>query len=241
MGADETQLRLSRANITSPAAGVVMARLIEPGSRVSAGMKSSEPTGSIGMVFRLYDPTRLQVRVDVPIADAGKIRVGTPCSIVSEALPNTTFRGSVLRVVHEANIQRNTVQFKLSIQNPSPVLKPEMLTRVKLHAPANPRGTETRVGESPIDTAAALLVPTSAISTVSENNATVWIVDVASGSPVARLREITTSSSSTEGYTVVRSGLQLTDRVILEPPSTLRDNAPLEVLGERTTTQATNP
>lgn len=241
VGVDEANLRLARTVIVSPVGGVVLSRLIEPGSRVSAGMKGPEASGSVGTVLRLYDPTRLQVRVDVPIADAAKVGVGTPCSIVSEALPDTTFRGSVLRVVHEANIQRNTVQFKLSIENPSSVLKPEMLTRVKLHASASRRTETTQAGEIPAERDTILLVPTSSLSAVSENKATVWIVDVVSGSPVARRREITTASSSIEGYTVARSGLQLTDRVILEPPSTLRDNAPLDVLGERTTTQATNP
>ena len=67
---------------------------------MSAGAASSG-RGMSGAVVRLYDPARLQVRVDVPLVDAAKVGVGTAAQITTEALPNVVFRGSVTRVVHE--------------------------------------------------------------------------------------------------------------------------------------------
>ncbi|MFO0492105.1 MAG: efflux RND transporter periplasmic adaptor subunit, partial [bacterium] len=146
-------------------------------------------------ILRVYDPAKLQVRVDVPLADAAKVSVGTRATVSTEALADQTFRGVVSRVVHEANIQRNTVQFKVALDAPSPVLKPEMLTRVKLHAPAiasRQRGTSTGGIEASGHGEGGdmlLLVPTAAVTSAGKEKGQVWVVDTSGGSPVARRRD----------------------------------------------------
>jgi multidrug efflux pump subunit AcrA (membrane-fusion protein) len=243
---DEAALRLARMEVRSPVAGVVLARLVEPGSRISMSGKGGDagPAGAMmGAVLRVYDPAKLQVRVDVPLADAAKVSVGTRATVSTEALADQTFSGVVSRVVHEANIQRNTVQFKVALDAPSPVLKPEMLTRVKLHAPAitsGQRGTSTGGGEASGRGEGGdmmLLVPTVAVTSAGEDTGQVWVVDTSGGSPVARRRDIATTPSADEGFTAVTGGLRLTDRVILDPPSppAIQDGTRLKVLGERTT------
>lgn len=243
---DEAALRLTRMEVRSPVAGVVLARLVEPGSRISMSGKGGEsgPGSSMtGAVIRVYDPAKLQVRVDVPLADAAKVGVGTRAIVSTEALADQTFSGVVSRVVHEANIQRNTVQFKVAIDAPSPVLKPEMLTRVKLHAPgatSQRRSNSSSGGPSAGDGGGGdsiLLVPTAAVAAVGADKGQVWVVDTSSGSPVARRRDIVTAPSADEGFTAVTSGLRLTDRIILDPPAppAIKDGTRLRVLGERTT------
>lgn len=243
---DEAALRLTRMEVRSPVAGVVLARLVEPGSRISMSGKGGEsgPGSSMtGAVIRVYDPAKLQVRVDVPLADAAKVGVGTRAIVSTEALADQTFSGVVSRVVHEANIQRNTVQFKVALDAPSPVLKPEMLTRVKLHAPgatSQRRSTSSSGGPSAGDGGGGdsmLLVPTAAVAAVGADKGQVWVVDTSSGSPVARRRDIATAPSADEGFTAVTSGLRLTDRIILDPPAppAIKDGTRLKVLGERTT------
>ncbi|MBL8765461.1 MAG: efflux RND transporter periplasmic adaptor subunit, partial [Phycisphaerae bacterium] len=183
---------------------------------------------------------KLQVRVDVPLADAAKVSVGTRATVSTEALSDQTFSGVVSRVIHEANIQRNTVQFKVALDAPSPVLKPEMLTRVKLHTPAiasRQRGTSTGGGEASGHGESGdmlLLLPTAAVTSAGEDRGQVWVVDTSGGSPVARRRDITTTPAADEGFTAVTSGLRLTDRIILDPPvpPAIRDGMRLKVLGE---------
>lgn len=244
---EEAALRLARMEVRSPVAGVVLARLVEPGSRISMGSKSGEGAAAAGMtgaVLRVYDPARLQVRVDVPLADAAKVGIGTRATVSSEALPDQTFSGVVSRVVHEANIQRNTVQFKVALDAPSPVLKPEMLTRVKLHGLASAsraRAVGDTGGASSAGGDAAdmtLLVPSAAVRSLGDDKGEVWVVDAGGGIPVARRRDITTMPSTDEGFLAVTSGLRLTDRVILDPPAppAIKDGTRLKVLGERTTT-----
>ncbi|QOJ00980.1 MAG: efflux RND transporter periplasmic adaptor subunit [Phycisphaeraceae bacterium] len=243
---DEAVLRLERMDVRSPVAGIVLAHLVEPGTRISMGGLSGDAglAGSMmGAVVRVYDPAKLQVRVDVPLADAAKVSVGTRATVSTEALADQTFSGVVSRVVHEANIQRNTVQFKVALDAPSPVLKPEMLTRVKLHAPAiasRQRGTSTGGVEASGHGESGdmlLLVPTAAVTSAGEDKGQVWVVETSGGSPVARRRDITTTPAADEGFTAVASGLRLTDRIILDPPAppAIRDGMRLKVLGERTT------
>lgn len=242
---DEAALRLSRMDVRSPVAGIVLARLVEPGSRISMSGKGGEAaatSGLMGAVLRVYDPTRLQVRVDVPLADAAKVGVGTRAVVSTEALPDQSFSGVVSRVVHEANIQRNTVQFKATIEHPSPVLKPEMLARVKLHGPAtishgHRSGGSDSFKASPGDAGGlVLLVPASAIAESGAGTGRVWVVDVSGGSPVARRRDVATSPAADPGFVLVTSGLRLTDRVILDPPQApeIQEGTRLKVLGERT-------
>ena len=68
----QAQLRRERMKIRTPVDGVVMTRLAVPGSKVmlEADMKES------AHVVYLYDPQKLQVRVDVPLADAAQVGVG---------------------------------------------------------------------------------------------------------------------------------------------------------------------
>jgi len=125
--ADEAALRLDRMTIRSPITGVVQRRRIVPGTRLMVA--GDNPDAAI--VAYLYDPASLQVRVDVPLADAANISVGQPCEVVVEILPDQTFTGVVTRIAHEADLQKNTLQVKVRVQDPSPMLRPEMLTRVR--------------------------------------------------------------------------------------------------------------
>ncbi len=117
-----------------------------------------------------------------------------------------------------------------------------MLTRVKLHAPTvafQRRPDADAVGPATGEDNGSdliLLVPTTAIASIGEGRGQVWIVDTNEGNAVARRRDIATTLSSDEGFTIVTSGLRLTDRVIVDPPAppAIRDGTRLKVLGERT-------
>lgn len=124
---DEAGLELERMTIRAPISGFVQQRLKVPGDKV---MLASDDPHSAHLVH-LYDPNRLQVRVDVPLADAAHVRVGQRCEIVVEVLPDHVFSGTVLRTVHEADLQKNTLQAKVAVNDPLPILRPEMLARVK--------------------------------------------------------------------------------------------------------------
>ncbi len=127
---DEAALELERMTIRAPISGFVQTRLKVPGDKVILMMDSPHSAHLV----HLYDPQRLQVRVDVPLADAAYIAVGRQCEVIVDVLPDRTFAGEVLRVTHEADLQKNTLQVKVKVIDPDPILRPEMLTRVKFLA-----------------------------------------------------------------------------------------------------------
>ena len=77
---EEAELTLARTEVRAPVAGVVMTRLAAPGSLV--GMDASTTA-----VVELFDPKNLQVRTDVPLADAGRLRVGQQAQVQFDSLP----------------------------------------------------------------------------------------------------------------------------------------------------------
>ena len=111
---DEAKLRLERMKVVSPVFGVVIDRMVAPGSKVMFDMDSPHSAH----VVHLYDPNRLQVRVDVPLADAAHVGVGQPARVIVDVLPEKEFNGRVTRFVHEADIGKNTVEVKVAIEDP---------------------------------------------------------------------------------------------------------------------------
>ncbi|UCF32961.1 MAG: efflux RND transporter periplasmic adaptor subunit, partial [Phycisphaerales bacterium] len=207
---DEAALRLERMHVRSPAGGVVMARLVEPGSKVMLNM--DHPRSA--QVVRLYDPNRLQVRVDIPLVDAAKVGVGQPAEVIVEVLPDKVFHGQVTRVVHEADVQKNTLQVKVAIEDPAPEIKPEMLGRARFLAVADSSTVDGR--ESNL----RLFVPKS---TVFERagRSFVWLADHVE--EVARLRAIKPGRLTLDDWMAVAEGLRPGDRVIIDAPADLED------------------
>jgi RND family efflux transporter MFP subunit len=214
---DDAALRLERMDVRSPAAGVVMKRLSEPGAKKMLAMDDFHSAH----VLHLYDPQRLQVRVDVPLADAAGLGVGLGAEIVVEVLPNRTFGGEVTRLVHEADIQKNTLQAKVAIRDPVPELKPEMLARVRFLAPASADGAQE---------AQHVFAPERLLERNGSNRARVWIVD--KGAEEARKREVTLGTRRRDGWVEVVSGLRQGDVVIDAEQDSLDDGRKVRIVGE---------
>ncbi|MEZ6164535.1 MAG: efflux RND transporter periplasmic adaptor subunit [Phycisphaerales bacterium] len=161
---DEANLELDRMTIRAPIAGFVQRRLKAPGDKVLRGM--DDPYSA--HIAHIYDPSKLQVRVDVPLADASQVFKGQRCELVVEVLPDRVFEGEVLIVTHEADLQKNTLQIKVRVIDPDPVLRPEMLTRVKFLP-------EQATTKSQASTSQSVRVPSTVLDS-STGNERVWIV-----------------------------------------------------------------
>lgn len=214
---DEAQLRLDRMDVRAPVAGVVMSRLVEPGSKL---MLSSNEMRS-AQVVRLYNPDKLQVRVDVPLADAAKVGVGQRAEVVVDVLPEHVFTGHITRIVNEADIQKNTLQVKVAIENPVPAIKPEMLARARFLANADvPAGGQPQL----------LAVPESVVLRHAGGHTMVWVADQARN--IAVPRTISIARTTPDGWVHVDSGVQPGDRLIVDPPDNLKDGSRIRIVGE---------
>ena len=199
---DTSRLRLERCTVRTPVAGVVIERLTSPGSRLNLGVGPHT-----AHVVHLFDPRELQVRADIPLADAARVGVGQSAEIVVDLLPDTVFRGSVSRFLHRADIAKNTIEAKIRIEDPSPLLKPDMLARVRiLEATAeDPENGVTR-------TATRIFVPTEAIQ-----DGVAWVIAEREGDRgTARRRSVEVGPRIEAGWIEIVDGLRPGDLVILD-------------------------
>lgn len=222
---EEAELMLERTVIRAPMDGVVMSRSVVPGTRIAIAGDGPGEQHFPG-VARLYEPSQLQVRADVPLTDAGKVGIGTRAHITTEAAPNRTFHGEVTRIVHRADIQRNTVQVKVRIDEPNSLLKPDMLTRVRFLSAG-----ETSIAGQDADPATGnaekagslrLYIEERAVINRNGDRADVWVVEPGRDGRSSRAvrREITLGDRDGE-MVLVRSGLRPGDRLIVNPPDSL--------------------
>ena len=207
-------LALERTRIRAPIDGVVMVRGAVPGM-AAGSMGDGKP------LFELYDPSRLQVRADVPLADAGRIAAGDRAEIVLDVLPGRTFRGEVIRMVHQADIAKNTVQAKVRIDDPAAELKPEMLARVRIvPRTGGGRGGEQGGGSGgPRASKDALWVQDRCIARGSEGASVLLVAALDQGRGVVERRAVEIAGASVDGWTEVRSGLRAGDLAIADPAS----------------------
>ncbi len=219
---ERKQLMLDRTKITSPIDGRVLRLLAAPGQKKMLTMDAVDSA----TVAVLYDPQQLQARIDVPLAEAAQLTVGQPVRLRSELLPGKDFFARVTRIVGEADLQRNTLQAKVAIENPDQRLRPDMLCRAEfLEAPAAVAGVSTTENTETAPTSASgrvqIFVPVAALTgdDSNQNQGSVWKVD-ASGDHVVP-QTITLGREVRDDHRVVVEGLKPGDRVVLNPPSGL--------------------
>jgi RND family efflux transporter MFP subunit len=217
---DDAALHLDRMAVRSPADGVVMNRMAEPGSKLMLQMDSPYSA----QVARLYDPDRLQVRVDVPLVEAAQISVGQRAEVIVDVLPQHTYAGRVTRIVHEADVQKNTLQVKVAIEDPTAELKPEMLARARFLG--SPNAAASDAGARPTG---VVFVPRSAIRE-GPDGTHAWVADVVTKQ--AHRRTLILGRASEGDWLAVVKGLQAGDRVIMDPPQDLQSGQRITAIEE---------
>ena len=191
--------------VTTPASGVVLRRAAQPGSSVGPAMSpvvpgAGRPDEAMGALVLLYDPKRLQARVDVPYASVGGIGAGAKAELTSDAVPGRRFSGTVVRWQAEADPAKGTQQAKVRIDDPDPKLVPETLVRVRflVEAPKGDASGATRV-----------LVPKDAV-----RDGAILVLDPRSG---GRARRVPVHAMAPEGdWVEVHGDVSATHRVILD-------------------------
>lgn len=208
---EKAELAYKRTRIHAPVDGRILALKAAPGAKKMVGM-DEEDSSTIAI---LYDPAHLQVRVDVPLADAAGLSVGQSAKIRCNLLPDEIFEGIVTRIEGAADLQRNTLQAKVRIADPSDKLRPEMLSRVEFLETLRENTTDS--GASGV----AVYVPASALTA-----GTVWVCDA--DTRRAERRQVT-SSATAENLVRIDSGLRPGEWVVSDPAG-LREGERLKPL-----------
>jgi RND family efflux transporter MFP subunit len=190
----------ARTQVRAPFAGRVARRHADPGALLSAGAS----------IFTVVDDAVLEFRAAVPSADYVKVRVGAPVDVAVDALAGRTVRGRVARVT--PLVEERTRSFAAVVEVPwSEGLVGGMFARATV-----------RVGEVP----GALVVPPAALIRDGADplRAEVFLVEGA----VARRRAVALGVEGAEAVQVT-SGLTAGQHVVVDPPVTLGDGAPVQV------------
>jgi HlyD family secretion protein len=208
---DRAALALERMTVRAPAAGVVLTRNAAPGTVVG-------PEGDQAAICTLWDPEHVRVRVDVPQADIHRAQVGQRVLVLSEARPGRPYAGEVVRIVQQADIQKVTVQLHVRITDADGLLHPEMLVQARLLAAA----PESRPEGSPAALATAVQIPARLLMP----DDTVWVV--APAALRAELRKVTPGERAGD-WVEIRSGINVSDKLIDEGRGELREGAPIAI------------
>lgn len=99
------ELDLSRTTITAPTSGVIIDKLVEPGTTVAASFQTPN-------LFEIAaDTSRMQVEASVDEADIGQIAIGQPVRFTVDSYPDDTFVAKVQQIRKSANESQNVVSY----------------------------------------------------------------------------------------------------------------------------------
>ena len=207
----KAQLALDRHTVFSPMDGIVLALHAAPGTKRMVHMDNPKSA----YIVELFDPAKLQARIDVPLSEASALSVGQPVEMSTDLLPNLELKGVVTRITGEADLQRNTLQVKVAIENPDSRLRPEMLVRGKFYPIIRPveggiSSTSKRGGNR-----LAIYVPEAAL--FGEDR--VWVV---SPDGTAELRRVSLGTDVRENHRLALEGVRSGEKVILPPHEKLK-------------------
>ena len=121
-------LDLSRTTIVAPASGVIINKLVEPGTTVAASFQTPN-------LFEIAaDTTRMQVEASVDEADIGQVREGQPVRFTVDSYPGETFAATVRQIRKSATETQNVVSYLviLNVDNKDGKLLPGMTANVEI-------------------------------------------------------------------------------------------------------------
>lgn len=198
---------ISLVTLRAPVSGTVVERLVNAGAGIQAGAP----------LFTIANISTVWVIANVPEAEIGKIRVGTPAEVRSAALGNNAMGGRVNYIDPRLNEETRTARVRIEMTNPGERLKAGMFVEVGFEA-----GTGGTTDEE-------LVVPSAAVQRI-ENRSVVFIPkDDEPGAFEVREVEL---GGETSGYHRVISGLKLGEKVVTKGSFTLKTQKLKGEMGE---------
>ena len=231
----ESRFKRSRAAVASAEAAVRVAQSTLQGARVSYDyslirapfdavvLTKNADVGDIitplgaaanakAAVVTIADLSSLQVEADVSESNLDKVKIGQPCEITLDALPQARFRGILQTIVPTADRSKASVLVKVRFLDLDPRVLPEMSAKVAiLSRPATAQDQTPKVALNP---AAVVRVNGRDIVYRVDNNR-VLTVPVTVGARLGELTEV--------------SGVKPGDKVALRPLNKLKDGKKISV------------
>jgi RND family efflux transporter MFP subunit len=204
------QVALEYTLIRAPFDGVVLSKHADIGDILAPFSSTSQSKGS---VVSMADLNTLKVEADVSESSLSKVRLGQPCEIQLDALPDRRYRGVVDQIVPTVDRTKATVMVKVGFIDKDSRILPDMSAKVAFLSREVPAGRAQPV--------TAVL----ASALVKRNGG-----DAAFRVEGRRARKVSVETGDRLGdFVVIRNGLKPGDQVVLQPPSGLEDGSPLRL------------
>jgi HlyD family secretion protein len=209
-GLASAQAALEYTYIRAPFDGVVTTKYAEVGEVVAP---FGAAVNARAAVVTMADLNSLMVEVDVAESNLDKVRLGQPCEISLDAIPDRRFAGEVHMIVPTADRTKATVLTKVKFLEKDDRILPEMSAKVAFLSQAlGPAAHQPQL----IIAKGALITRDGRPSSFLVTGNRVKLVPVSLGLTMNDLVE-------------VAGGLKEGDRVVLNPPASLKDGARVKV------------
>lgn len=191
--------------VRAPLSGIVTERKFNSGAGIEAAMP----------IFAISNLSTVYVIANVPESSVGKLSTGSVAEIKSPSIG--TINGRVAYIDPRLDETSRTARVRLEVPNPNGKLRAGMFTEVGFYA-----GTSEEGGLE-------LVVKSEAIQ--REGDKTIVFVPKTDEPGAFEIREVEIGGE-TEGYTAVKSGLQLGESVVTKGSFTLKTQMQKGEMGE---------
>jgi RND family efflux transporter MFP subunit len=203
----ESRVTVADTVIRAPFSGVVLKRSVAPGSLASPGAPA----------VVVADTSLMRAVFGVSDTFLSRVSLGRELALEADAFPGMDLRGKVTRISAAADPSSRVFEVEVALPNPRNELKVGMIASLAI---AEARGDKD-----------ALVVPISAlVSSTRPNQYAVYVVTEKNGHAVVKLNEIEVGAVY-GNQIVVRSGLNLGDRIVSTGPGLLDDGEAVEPVG----------
>jgi HlyD family secretion protein len=208
--ANNADISVDYTQIRAPFDGVILSKAANIGDIVTPMSSAADAKGA---VVTMADMSTLEVEADVSESSLAQIKVGQPCAIMLDSIPNQQFRGIVSRIVPTIDRSKATVATKVRFVDVDPRILPDMSAKVSFLShdiaanqqkpvlAVNPQAIVERNGKN-------------VIFVTRENK--VAAIEVTKGNPLGDVIGI-------------KGAVKAGDAVVLNPPSKLRDGSSISL------------
>jgi membrane fusion protein, heavy metal efflux system len=198
-------------NVPAPIAGIITARLANPGLNVDTSTK----------LFTVVDLSSVWVVADIFEKDFSYVRVGSDATVTTSAYPQMALRGRVSYIDPQVNVETRTAKVRVEVGNPRAELRLGMFADVVVRS-----GEGDRVPA----------IPRSSVQNIGDRTVVYVADDSKPGTFIER--EVHLGSAS-GGSIAVESGLKIGDAIVSEGSFFVR--AERDRLGLRTSAVVESP
>jgi HlyD family secretion protein len=203
------QVSVEQTLIRAPFDGVVLTKNANVGDIVTP---FSSAAGTTGAVVTMADMSTLEVEADVSEGNLGKIQVGQPCEILLEAFPDTRYAGSVVRTVPTVDRSKATVMVKVKFNEPDARILPEMSAKVAFLS-----------REAKADERKPVTVTRKESIAQRDGKNVVFVLNN------DKVKQVAVEKGNAIGELVQVSGVNVGDKLVLNPPEKLLDGSAVKV------------